>query len=156
MDVELEDPEWVRAGRTPLAVDHWLEVHWRMGMASDDWTGDVQFFPATYKVTRFGENQHSDINVYGTLISDEDKKWLEKAVAPPAGQYESIKHLARVHELGLKNPETGRGMFRIEVLTGTDRDALVSAVKREEWLQFAKQHWWQISLALVIAYWWFF
>ena len=156
MTVELEDPEWVRAGRRPLAIDDWLEVHWRMKLYSDQWTGDGQLFPATYEVTRFGGDQNNSIHIYGRLRDDQDKQWLEKAVQTPPSEYYAIKHVARVHELGLEDPESRRGLFKIEVLTGPDRDALVNAAKREEGLQFAKEHWWQIGLGLIVLYWWLF
>lgn len=155
MTVELENPEWVRAGRRPLAIDDWLEVHWRMKMFSDQWTGDSQIFPATHEITRIRGNQNSAIDVYGYLRSDEDKQWLEKATQAPPDGYYAIKHVARVHELGLMAPKTRRELFKIEVLTGPDRDALVNAARRAEWVQFAKEHWWQIGLGLIVLYWWF-
>lgn len=134
-----------------LFVDAFVDVDWKLRMAIDDWTGDVETAPPTYKV-RPREPYPSEYNEYGVLSEPADIQWLNSAMTKPAHDhsYKSITLLARVNQLGVANSKGDKG-FNIEVLTSKDAESLIANERQENRFQFAKEHWWIIGLGLIVA-----
>lgn len=150
--VELDDPEWVRAGRPSLAIDHRLEVNWKPNLI---WTAPEEghLEPSACEVMRVGGSPRNAVDVYGRVISGEDKQWIDKACGPVVNHcVVAIQHIARVHELDLKDPETFRSIFKIEVLTGPDCEQVKSAEKNKKIVEFTIRHWWKFLAAALSFY----
>ena len=125
-------------------------------MAIDDWSGDIEIAPPTYKVRPF-ERYPNEFNEYGTITDPDDVAWLKKAMTKPVWDhsYKAIEIIARVNELKVKN-YAGRSGFNVEVMTAQDAATFIAAQKRNEFLTSAKKHWWQIILVVIFLWWWFF
>ena len=138
-----------------LFVDAHVDVDWKVRMAIDDWSGDIQTAPPTFKVRPF-ETYASEFNEYGILSDPTDVAWLTKAMTKPRGDqsYEAIKLLARVNELNVRNAGGRRG-FKIEVMTGEDVENYLAAGKRAAAVGFIAERWWQIGLVIAAVWLWF-
>jgi hypothetical protein len=146
---EAEDPEWVRT-RYSLQVDDYVEVHWKLPMAIDDWSGEVSVADPGYEITLRGELPAGPLQVYGRLANAEDLEWLSKAVrADPKKRL-----IARVNEVQTGRPNGRLTGFQIEVLTGPDAQSLEDAERLRRNLQFLRQYWWVVVLAVLVIWWW--
>ena len=85
-------------------------------------------------------------HVIGAVANQDDLEWLTRATG--------AAFTARIHELGRYDQETGRKLFKLEVLTGQDHDVLIAERRQREWIAAAGRHWWKIALLLVFLYWW--
>lgn len=135
-------------------VDDVLEVHWKLKMATDSWTGEIETAPATYELTRLGGSSASAIDVYGVLTRADEIQWLGKALVRPDGQYDAVKHFARVNEIGVKDTDTQQQGFMVEVLTGTDAQSFISSERLKAIVAFLRVHWWKIAIGLVAVSLW--
>lgn len=137
-----------------LVIDWPVEVDWKFRMAVDDWTGDVQTAPPTYKVRPI-KPFPSEFNEYGVISDPDDVAWLAKAMTrkPDDYTYQAIPLLARVNELAIENGE-GRKGFKIEVLTAKDATSFAAARKRDERMVLFKNNWLWVGLGLLAAWWW--
>ena len=139
-----------------LFVDAWVEVDWKIRMAVDQWTGDVETAPPTYRVRPI-EPDPSEMNSYGVISEPEEVDWLAQAMTKPRDDhsYKAKKIIARVSQLGVKGPEGKRG-FTIEVLTGVDAERFVTAEKSIEIINLIGKHWWKIGIGTAVFWWWLF
>jgi hypothetical protein len=49
-----------------LFIDAWVQVDWKMRMAIDEWSGDIETAPPSYKV-RPHHSHSSEFDEYGVL-----------------------------------------------------------------------------------------
>lgn len=146
---EAEDPEWVRT-RYALQIDDYLDVHWKLPIAIDDWSGDVSVAEPGYEITLRGDVPRGPLQVYGRLANAEDIEWLNKAVrADPKKRV-----IARVNEVQTARSGARLVGFQIELLTGLDAQRLEDAERLSRNLQILRKYWWLIGLALLLVAWW--
>jgi len=90
----------------------------------------------------------SFLDPHGHIVKQKDIDWLERTASDDQNIY-------RVNQLHVKDSETGKDGFLVEVLSGIDARHLRRVEMMEDSLLWAKTHWWQVGLALAAAWWWF-
>jgi len=93
---------------------------------------------------------HSPIDPHGVLTSKSDIGWLSDAM-----DNEPELVVCRVNMIDVVDGVTGQKGFEIEVCTGADARQIARSERVTRFGTWVTTHWWQIGVAVLVAWWWF-
>ena len=147
----VESYEGYQDGRRHLVVDEYVDLDMKIAVdpiRTED-KGSLTFTSPTYGI--WARPRTAFLDPHGHVKDQDDIRWLERTPRKYDEQF-----ICRVNQLNVEDKHSGKRGFLIEVTSGLDSRQITRAENHELYTTFFKEHWWQLGLALVVAWWWFF